>query len=194
MPTSNHPTLAVLRDQIKVEARVKGSDNLDPFINATVNELLLDYAQKNRYFEFLQTNVPITTLEATGNYDLPDDFMDMKLVRHRNTNGYMRTLNRRNGFIETANGSLPRWYELAGNQLVIFPVDDLVADETLLLDYYKVPETLTDNDPFPVSRLLPTVKLAAISRVLIYNQDLASAAALKGEAVENEVRSKPADG
>lgn len=194
MPTSNHPTLAVLRDQIKTESRVKGADNLDSYIDAVINELLLDYAQKNRYFELLQTNVPVTTLAATGNYNLPGDFMDMKLVRHRNTNGYIRTINRRNGYIETANGSLPRWYELAGNQLVIFPVDDLVANETLLLDYYKVPNTLTANDPFPISRLLPTVKLATISRVLIFNQDLASAAALKGEAVENEVRSKPADG
>lgn len=191
MPTSNHPTLAVLRDQIKIEGRVKGADNLDLFIDGLVNELLLDYAQKNRYFEFLQTNVPITTLKATGNYDLPDDFMSMKLVRHRNTNGYTRTLNFRNGFIETANGNLPRWYELAGNQLVIFPVDNLVADETLLIDYYKVPETLTANDIFPVSRLLPTVKLEAISRVLIYNKEMASAAALKGEAMDNETRSRP---
>ncbi len=194
MPTSNHPTLAELRDQIKTEARVKGSDNLDSFIDTLINELLLDFAQKNRYFEFLVPNFSITTLAATGSYDLPADFMDMKLVRYRNANGYFRTINKRNGFIETANGTLPRWYELAGGQIVIFPVDDLVADESLLIDYYKVPETLTDNDVFPVSRLLPTVKLTAISRVLIFNQDLATAAALKGEAVDNEVRSKPADG
>lgn len=192
MPTSNKPTLAELRNLIKIEARVKGSDNLDSFINALVNELLLDYAQKNRYFEFLITNSPITTIAATGSYSLPTDFMSMRMVRHRNEHGYTRTLNARNGFIETANGTLPRWYDLAGNQIVIFPIDDLQAAETLLLDYYKVPDTLADADPFPIPRLLPTVKLTAISRVLIYNDQLPSAAALKGEAVENEIRSKPA--
>jgi hypothetical protein len=194
MPTSNRPTLAVLRDQIKQEGRVKGSDNLDSFIDGVVNELLLDYAQKNRYFEFLVTNVAITTLTATGTYDLPADFMSMRLVRYRNTSGYTRTLNARPPFIETAVGTLPRWHEIAGDQIVIFPVDDLPAAETLLIDYFKVPDTLTANDPFPVPRLLPTVKLQAISRVLIFNDQLPSAAALKGEAVDNEIRSKPASG
>jgi hypothetical protein len=194
MPTSNRLTLAQLREQIKIEGRVKGSDSLNLYIDGVVNELLLDYAQKNRYFEFLVTNVAIPTLEATGSYDLPSDFMSMRLVRYRTANGYTRTLKARPPFIETANGTLPRWHEVAGDQIIIFPVDDLPAAETLLIDYFKVPETLTDDDPFPVPRLLPSVKLQAISRVLIYNDQLQSAAALKGDAVENEVRSKPASG
>lgn len=194
MATSNRPILSVLRDQIKTEGRVKGSDNLNLFIDGVVNELLLDYAQKNRYFEFLVTNVPIVTLAAIGSYTLPTNFMSIRLVRYRNANGYTRTLNARPPFIESAVGTLPRWHEIAGDKIVIFPVDDLPAAETLLIDYYKVPDTLTDNDPFPVPRLLPTVKLQAISRVLIFNDQLPSAAALKGEAVENEVRSKPASG
>jgi hypothetical protein len=194
MPTSNRPTLATLRDLIKIESRVKGADNLDGYIDALVNELLLDYAQKNRYFEFLITNSPITTLAATGSYTLPTNFMSMRMVRYRDVNsGAVRTLNIRPQYIDTALGSLPRWYELAGDKLVIFPVDDLQAGNTLLLDYYKVPDTLTANDPFPIPRLLPTVKLEAISRVLIYNEQMASAAALKGEAVDNETRSKPAN-
>lgn len=194
MPTSNRPTLAELRNLIKIESRVKGADNLDGYIDALVNELLLDYAQKNRYFEFLITNSPIVTTLAGGSYSLPTDFMAMRMVRFRmEASGSVRTLNLRPQYIETARGTMPKWYELAGDSLVIFPVDDLKAGDTLLLDYYKVPDTLAAGDAFPIPRLLPTVKLAAISRVLIYNEQMASAAALKGEAVDNEVRSKPAN-
>lgn len=192
MPTSNHPTLSTLRDQIKQEGRVKGSDNLDGLIDAIVNELLLEYAQKNRYFELLVTNYPVTTIAETGSYALPNDFMAARLVRYKvERTGYIRTLNKRGGFIETAVGHQPRWYELAGNEIIIFPVDDLEADNTILIDYYKVPSTLTDSDTFPISRLVPTIKLEAITRVLIYNEQMASAAALKGEAVDVETRSRP---
>lgn len=194
MPTSNRPTLAELRNLIKIESRVKGADNLDGFIDALLNELLLDFAQKNRYFELLVTNSPITTTLAGGSYTLPTDFMSMRMIRFRMENtGSVRTLNLRSQYIESARGTMPKWYELAGNELVIFPVDDLQAGDTLLLDYYKVPDTLEEADPFPIPRLLPTVKLTAIARVLIYNEQMASAAALKGEAVDNEVRSKPAN-
>jgi hypothetical protein len=194
MPTSNRPTLAELRAQVKEEARVKGSDNLDGFINTLLNELLVDYAQKNRYFEFLVTNYPITTLAATSGYALPDDFMSMRLVRYRTATGWTRTLHPRSQFVDTPRGSTPRYYENSGNQLMVFPVEDLLAGDTILVDYYKVPDTLADADVFPVPRLVPTVKLAAITRVLIFNNEMAQAAALKGEATENEVRTKPASG
>jgi hypothetical protein len=191
MPTSNRPTLAELREQVKQEARVKGADNLDGFINTLINELLVDYAQKNRYFEFLVTNFPITTLAATSGYSLPDDFMSMRLVRYRTAQGYTRTLHPRSQFVDTPRGSTPKYYENSGDQIMIFPVDDLLAGDTILVDYYKVPDTLTDADIFPVPRLVPTVKLATITRVLIFNNEMAQAAALKGEATENEVRTKP---
>lgn len=194
MPTSNRPTLAELRAQVKEEARVKGADNLDGFINTLINELLVDYAQKNRYFEFLVTNYPITTLAATSGYNLPTDFMSMRLVRYRTATGYTRTLHPRSQFVNTPRGSTPGYYENSGNQLMVYPVDDLQAGDTILVDYYKVPDTLADADIFPVPRLVPTVKLAAITRVLIFNNEMAQAAALKGEATENEVRTKPASG
>lgn len=193
MPNSARPTFTELVDQIKQESRVKGADNLDGYIGNVINELLLTYAQNNRYFEFLVTNTPISTIAATSLYDLPADFMNMRLVRYKTASGYIRTLNPRGQHIETANGSRPRWYDLAGSKLVIFPYDDLPANDTILMDYYKIPDTLSGATPFPVPRLVPSLKLDAVHRVLIYNQQLASAAALKGESGMAETRSKPAD-
>lgn len=195
MPNSARLTLATLRDQIKVESRVKGADNLDSFIDNTINELLLEYAQKNRYFEFLVTNSPITTLAETGSYDLPEDFMNWRLVRFKQTpTGYIRTLDNRSAFVNTPAGRHPRYFEVVGDQIQIFPYDDVPAGDTILLDYYKIPETLVSADPFPIPRLQPSIKREVIHRVLLYNRDLEVAAAHKGEAVMTEARSKPADG
>src|SRR5436190_9361451 len=113
MPTSTTPTLAVLREQIKTEGRVSSSDNLDGFIDGLVNELLCDYALKNRYFEFLVTNAVVPTTLNNGTYALPNDFIALRMIRYRQANGYTYTLNPRSAYIETAYGRSPRWYDLA---------------------------------------------------------------------------------
>lgn len=189
--TSITPTLAELRALIKKEARVQGSDNLDDFIDSLVNELLCDYAQKNRYFEFLLINQPVATTLNNGTYTLPDNFIAMRMVRYKQTpTGYTYTLNPRSPFIETANGSRPRWYDIAADKIVVFPFDDVPVGDSLLLDYWKFPGTLTDASVFPIPKLVAPVKLEAIRRVLIFNQELQEAQVLKGESVENEVRSR----
>lgn len=192
MPTSVTPTLAQLRELIKIEARVKGSDDLDSWIDALVNELLANYAQNGRYFEFLLTNQPVTTTLNNGTYALPDDFIAMRMIRYQeNSNSrYIRTLNPRPQYIETARGQRPRWYELAGSSILIFPFDDVPANDTLLLDYWSFPQTLINASVFPVPKLLTPVKLEAVRRTLIYNQQLEAAQILKGDAREHEVRAK----
>lgn len=188
--TSVTPTLAELRDQIKREARVKGSDNLDTWIDSVINELLCDYVQKNTYFEFLKTNQLIATIVATGLYDLPDNFIRMRLVRYKTSKGFYRTLNPRPQYIETALGSLPRWYDLAGTKISIFNFDAVPTGDFLVLDYYSFPATLTNNDIFPIPRLVAPVKLEAIRRTLVYHRELQEAAAFRGDSVETETRSR----
>ena len=195
MPTSIAPTLAQLRELIKKEARVKGSDNLDTFIDGLVNELLCNFAAKNRPFEFLITNFPVTTTLNNGTYVLPDDFAMMRMIRYKqNPTGYIYTLHKRPDFIETARGRRPRYYDLAGNSVILFPDEDIPANDLLLVDYYAYPQTLTNASVFPIPRLVTPVKLEAIRRVLIFNQDLQAAAVFKGDAMENEVRSRKPNG
>jgi hypothetical protein len=192
MANSSRPQFDTLVDQIKIESRVKGADNLDLFIGNLVNELLLDYAQKNRYFEFLVVNNPITTYAATSLYNLPDNFMHPRLVRYKNeTSGYTRTLHPRSGFVDSPIGPYPRYYELTRNQISVYPFEQVPAGDTILIDYYQIPDTLLGTALFPVPKLVPTIKLEAIHRVHIYNNQLQQAAALRGEAVENEARARP---
>lgn len=191
MPTAVTPTLATLRNLIKIEARVSGANDLDTFIDALVNELLANYAQKGRYFEFLLTNQPVTTTLNNGTYALPDDFIAMRLIRYQQeVTQYVYTLNPRPQFIDTARGLRPKWYDLVGATIEIFPSDDVPAGDTLLLDYWSFPQTLTSNSVFPVPKLLTPVKLEAVRRTLIYNNQLQAAQILKGDAAENEVRSR----
>lgn len=191
MATSITPTLAQLRESIKKEARVKGADNLDSFIDELINELLCDYAINNKPFEFLLTNQPVTTTLNNGTYPLPTNFISMRLVRYKETpTGYIHTLRSRPQYIETAYGQRPRWYDLAGASIILFQADDIPAGDILLLDYYAFPTTLVDATVFPIPRLVAPVKLEAIRRVLIYNQQLQEAQVLKGEAVEKDVRGR----
>lgn len=191
MATSVTPTLAELRELIKKESRVSGSDNLDSFIDGLVNELLCDYALKNKPFEFLLTNQPVTTTLNNGIYPLPNNFISMRMVRYKEIpTGFIRTLNPRPQFVETANGRRPRWYDLAGTNIILFQADDIPANDVLLLDYYAFPDTLDEDTVFPIPRLLAPTKLEAIRRVLIYNRDLQEAQVLRGDAMENEVRGR----
>jgi hypothetical protein len=191
MPNPSQITVTTLRDQIKVEARVKGSDNLDSYILDLINELLLDYTQKNRYFELLIPNYTVTTLAATGAYTLPADFFADRLVRYTTPTGWSRTLNKRNEYVENPRGTLPRFYEIAGTTLNIFPYTQVPAGDSILLDYYKYPTTLVVGDTFPIPRLFSTLKIRAIHRVLVYNNSLQQAGALRGEAIEMDAKVRP---
>lgn len=188
--TSITPTLAELRSLIKRESRLTGSDNLDDFIDGLVNELLCDYVQKQRYFETLKTNQIITTTLNNGTYNLPANFIAMRLVRYKQTSGYTFTLNSRGQFIETALGQRPRWYDIAADKLLIFPFDDVPVNETLLLDYWEYPPTLTSGTTFPIPKLVAPIKQEAIRRALIYNQQLQAAQIFKGDAIEIDNKSR----
>ena len=188
------PTLSQLRELVKIEARVKGANNLDTWIDTLINELLANYCANNRYFEFLTLNEAIYTTLNNGQYDLPDNFLAMRLVRYKEQNtNYIRVLNHRPEYIETAHGRRPRWYDVAGNSIVIFNADDVPANDTLLIDYYRYPQVLAPPDAFPIPKLVTPVKLEAIRRTLIYNQQLQEAAMIKTDALEHEVRPKKND-
>ena len=183
-------TFAVLLDEIKRESRVKGSDNLDTFIKTVINELLLDYAEKIRYFELLLKDQPITLIEATGTYDLPDDFHKMRAVRYTIGSGLPYSIYPRGQYVPNTAGGNPRFYELAGATITIFPATNIKEVDTLALDYYKYPTELAlDGDIFPIPRLIGPLKLKAIHRVLIYNRELNVSAAMRGESMEQEYRS-----
>lgn len=191
-------TLLQLRDLIKKEAKVEGSDNLDSWITDLINELLLNFILQKKYSELLLTNVSIAIVAAQESYALPANFNYMRLVRYQTTSnlGRIKTLLPRNEFVETTvTSGLPRFYEVVGFNIKLLPYLDVLAGDTLLIDYYSYPVKLSDNaDVFPIPRLIAPVKQRAIYRTHIYNNSLQQAAALKGDSVETEIRGNPPKG
>ena len=184
-------TLAVLVSEIKKEARVAGSDNLDGFIKDTINELLLEAVERTRYFEMLLVGQPITLVEASGAYDLPDDFSKMRAMRYTiGTAGVPFPLYQKGAYIATTSGGNPRFWEIAGTQFIITPETNIREDDTLVIDYYKYPSELAlDGDIFPIPRLIGPIKLKAIYRTVLYNRELNVATILRGDSSDQEARS-----
>lgn len=188
-------TLAVLLDEIKKESRVKGSDNLDSFITTLINELLLDFVEKARYFEMLLRDQPVTLVDETGIYNLPSDFHKLRAVRYTISSGQPYPIYPRGVYTSVPTPGNPRFYELAGTSLIISPTDNIRDTDTLVLDYYKYPSELVDpGDIFPIPRLIAPLKLKAIQRVVIYNRELAVASAIRGEAIEQTAGSAVPEG
>lgn len=188
-------TFLELQTEIKREARVEGSDNLDDFVKGLINELLLAYVETTDYQEILVSNIGVTLIAATGLYDLPEDFKTMRFVKYRvGASAPYKPLRRRPQFVEVAQGRLPNYFDIVANQLFVYPYDNVRTDDTLVFDYYAYPAALeSDDDVFPIPRLIVPLKRNAIYRVHVYNRDLQVAAALRGESTENEVRSRHTD-
>lgn len=184
-------TYGDLISQVKQEARLKGAAELDTFIGNILNDLLLDYTQKNRYFELLNIDSEITTTDANGTYLLPDDFCHPSLFRYRFANLNTVTLYKRNVNLSNPLKGSPKYWQITGNTLRIYPLNSIVASETILMDYYAFPAKMVeDTDVFPIPKLINAIKLKAIHRAMRYNNQ-ANAEAFKTDATESEMRIKP---
>lgn len=188
-------TLAQLLVEIKAEAKLDGTDNLDAYIKATINELLLNYIETVHYQELMVRDVAITTVDATELYDLPTDFQAPLNVRYRVApTGGFRFLTLRPQFVQQAVGSYPNYYDIVGGQLRIYPAESVKTTDTLRIDYYKYPDELVeDSDVFPIPKLIVPIKRQAISRALLYNRDTAIASAFDTMANNSETRSRVSD-
>jgi len=186
---ANITTIVSLVSQIKAEARVKGSDNLDNMILDILNELLLEEVHNHHYSEMLVINSPITLVDAQKAYALPTDFTDIRLVRYIRESGYTITLDPRSEYTEERISGNPKYYDISGGVILIFPFANVLAADALSLDYWKVPDQLAlDTTPFPIIKLVGPIKQKAIARVHVYNKDMASAQMFSGMGAEDTER------
>ncbi len=188
--------LGDLLDTIKREARVKGTDQLDDLIVNTINNFLEQQCLMNRFFEMLTPNYQIPTVLNTGIYSAPPQFQLLRLLRYQRSDGFKYTLRKRSEWVENPPGTRPKFYEVSSipAQINIFPFDDVPDGDTLLLDYYQYPTPFNLSAlsaPFPIPKLVPSCIQRCIYRVHIFNNEIQAAQALKGDAVESEIRSKP---
>lgn len=178
-------TLLQLRDAIKQEARVKVASNLDAMINQIVQEILRDYGNKARYREVLVLDSVITLVDTQSTYALPSDFQHAQALRYSIMGTQFIPLYEfTEGQTRVSDTGYPRYYQLCSAGIQLFPSSQILASNTLLFSYYQDPSTLyvDDADIFPIPRLEPVVKKAAISRVVRYMQNLAEAQTVQQDA------------
>ena len=186
MPTTNAKTFLQLRTEIKTESKVEGADNLDQMIYDLIQEILTTECENRSYLEMLVLNTEIPTVNITPSYILPSDFMRVRTVRYRAGTFPLRVLNDKNLYVQNPVGNAARYYEVAGSYITIEPYANIPDGDTLVLDYYKYPDTVVDAGVFPIPKLIATVKQKVIARVLLYNKSMQQAAALQAEGTKNE--------
>lgn len=173
-------TKAELRDLVLRESRIKNSTTqMNDLVDRIIEEILTDYCNKSRYQELLQIDVSITLVAATGTYSLPADVQNLVGVRYGrgpNATYFQDVLPKPETVHRSRNVGWPRYFILAGNNLMVFPYGDVLDTDTMNISYYANPVSLfnDDTDEFPIPKLESAVKKDAIARVQRFhssNQD-----------------------
>jgi hypothetical protein len=177
-------TLKTLHTQIKQEARVQGTNELDGYVYDVIREVHQEHTERQRYSELLILSAPITLTDGIGNYDLPADFQHLKELRFSYSGAYAngvpnwRPLDLRGDFHPKRRTSgLPRFYERADNKIWLYPYSDIKLSMAMEIDYYRLAPLTEEDEEMPVRKLVPVVKRDAIARVHIYYKEMQSAAA-----------------
>lgn len=171
-------TLAELRTEVKLEARVKVSTNLDDMITHIIQEILRDYGNKARYREVLIIDSPITLVDSQSTYALPDDFQHMQGVRYSVTGTrFLPLYEFTEGFLRISDVGLPKYFQLCSTGLLVYPSSQIRTTNTLFISYYGDPAALyaDDDADFPIPRLEATVKKMTIARIIRYMQQMEEA-------------------
>lgn len=168
-------TKAALREAIKLEARIKATDEWDDLVDQIVLEILTDFCNLARYSELLKERIAITTVDAQQQYSLPADLQNIAAIRYArgpiptpNTLSYREITEQNQNVRQTNSYGSPFWYRrIAGNKVSLWPCSDIKSTDSLVIDYYVLPESVfsADGDTFPISRLEGAVKKDAIARL-----------------------------
>lgn len=184
-------TKAQLRDQIKQESRIKSGINLDPMVDVIVEEVMRDHCNKARYHELLVVNGVIAIVDGQQDYSLPANYQNLKDLRYgRGTSASVfRVLKEKPALIrKTSARGLPLYYEfIAGNKVSLWPYLDVLAVDSLIIDYYSDPVAfyIAEDDTFPVARLQSVVKKEVIARVQRYHSSVNEAQLMQQDAASS---------
>lgn len=155
--------LAELRDAVRVEGQHK-QDSYSATLDRLINEYFRKYTGRNRYPEL---HVSQYLLNVIGNgqstFTLPANYQlaDMFYYNDRSISIRGATSNPNRAHNILPNGEL-RYAKIAGNELNVFPSDQIRIGDVLNLSYYRSYPLLLDTDEHPV-RVLDDVVIAEVT-------------------------------
>lgn len=176
-------TFGELQTQIKREARVKGTDELDGFVSDVVKEIHDQHTERQRFDELLVPDYELSLADQYAWVGLPDDFQHLKEVRFSTDGSSFRELDVRGDFHQKrGNYGLPKFYEKVDRSIKLYPYDGIEDTHSLQIDYYKSATLDSTDATMPVNKLVPLIRREAISRVHLYYKEESVASAYKGLA------------
>jgi len=176
-------TFGQLRTQVKLEGRVKGTDQLDGFVDDLIREVHDQHTERQRFDELFEPDRALTLESASGVVTLPEDFQHLSEVRFSTDGSSFRRLDVRGAYhFKRGNYGYPKFYEKTGSNIRLYPPGDILDTHSLHIDYYKRATLDSSNDIMPVDKLVPLVRREVISRVHLYYKEQQSATAYQGLA------------
>ncbi len=162
--------------QVKQEGRVEGDTNFDVFIVNTLNELIVEAVMQERIPELRVLNFPLDIPIGLDSVSLPPDYLKMYKVRYQNfATDKTWVLNDGTGVVEPCPPGFygfPKFYAIVGQQILIRPIIEITADDTLSIDYYQKPNQLLPTEPdteILPNRLVPFLIRQILARLKIYH-------------------------
>jgi len=178
-------TFGELQTQIKREARVQGTDELDTFVSDVVKEVHDQHTERQRFDELLVPDYDITLAYQEPWVGLPEDFQHLKEVRFSTDGSSFRELDVRGDFHQKrGNYGLPKFYEKVDRSIKLYPYDGIQSTHHVQIDYYKTATLDSTAANMPVNKLVPVVRREVISRVHLFYKENEQASAYKGLASE----------
>lgn len=187
-------TRAQLLASIKREARVNSTTDYDTLIGEIIDDVMADVFSKERCYELRVIGTGTAMTNATATVALPENFQHVDEVRF--TTDSMATYTRlspKDDFTANAKVGSPKFWQIVGSNLYVFPYSQVTSSHQIYLDYFKTPTFASDDDVFEVFRLQAAVKKECITRVLEYLNQLEQASRMLSSAEMSLSRGKAAN-
>lgn len=159
--------LSELRDIVRSEANIPGDIQYQNLLDFIINQELRRFTGKGKYKD-LQTTAEFVMVDEQNSVDVPEDFQLFEAILYqRSAQTTSCTLGKGSavGFLQGKSG-LPEFYSKNGEAFNFYPSTSVVAGDTIILVYYKLPNLLNDEDELPVVSLETALIEASISRIL----------------------------
>ncbi len=172
MPTLTRTQLIA---DIKLEARITGTE-LDTMIDGILSGVVEDCFFKERCFELRVVNAVLANpTVSTGIIALPAAFQHIDQVRYATSASALTSITAKplfpkTDFVNYVSIGIPKWFEIQGTNIYVFPYSLVATTHRVYIDYYSKPTFTSGSDSFPVLRLQESVKKEAIARLHLWHK------------------------
>lgn len=166
---------------IKEEARIPVGTDLDAMITGIINRKLQSKARIYKYSELKIEGEVVTLIDATGEYALPDDYLELLGVQFGYTEDAFYPLDRLwNDEYQRMHPSSsgPLWFTIVGDKIRINPYADILSSHFLKVDYIIDPLSIFEDgdDVFPIPSIEEQIILETVARIAVYENSERAAA------------------